>query len=127
MIETMAGIAPEGDATRPGSARGPAAGDAGRPAGGPPDGPVRVRARVEGVVQGVGFRVSARRQATRLGLAGWAANLPDGSVEIVAEGPEPRCRELVAWLDGEDAPGSVRRVTTRWAAAQGAAAGFAVR
>jgi acylphosphatase len=88
---------------------------------------VRVESRVEGIVQGVGFRASVRRQAVRLGLAGWAANLPDGSVEVVAEGPEPRCRELLAWLEGDDAPGWVERVTSRWAAAGGAGAGFAVR
>ncbi|HEX9703619.1 MAG TPA: acylphosphatase [Gemmatimonadales bacterium] len=41
---------------------------------------------VHGVVQGVGFRWFVRRQGHRLGLVGWARNLPDGSVEIVADG-----------------------------------------
>ncbi|MBI1967987.1 MAG: acylphosphatase [Gemmatimonadetes bacterium] len=42
---------------------------------------------VRGRVQGVGFRWFVWRQAERLGLRGWARNLPDGSVEVVAEGP----------------------------------------
>jgi len=96
-------------------------------AGGAPAGAVRVESRVEGVVQGVGFRASVRRQAIALGLAGWAANLPDGSVEVVAEGPEPQCRRLLDWLEGEDAPGWVQHVTSRWAAPGGDAEGFAVR
>jgi len=41
---------------------------------------------VSGRVQGVGFRYFARQRADRLGVAGFARNLPDGSVEVVAEG-----------------------------------------
>lgn len=42
--------------------------------------------RVRGRVQGVGYRAFCRRQAVALGLKGWARNLPDGSVEVVAWG-----------------------------------------
>lgn len=41
---------------------------------------------VEGRVQGVMFRATTRVEALRLGLNGWARNLPDGRVEVVAEG-----------------------------------------
>lgn len=44
------------------------------------------RYRVRGRVQGVGFRYFARQRADRLGIAGFARNLPDGSVEVIAEG-----------------------------------------
>jgi acylphosphatase len=43
---------------------------------------------VQGRVQGVGYRYFARRQAEALGIAGYARNRPDGSVEVVAEGTE---------------------------------------
>ncbi len=41
---------------------------------------------VSGRVQGVGFRYFARQRADRLGVAGFARNLADGSVEVIAEG-----------------------------------------
>ena len=41
---------------------------------------------LSGRVQGVGFRYFALRSAQRLNLHGWVRNLPDGSVEIEAEG-----------------------------------------
>jgi len=47
---------------------------------------VRVKIRVYGIVQGVGFRYYAKWNAIKLGIKGYAENLPDGSVEILAEG-----------------------------------------
>jgi acylphosphatase len=44
------------------------------------------RYRVAGRVQGVGYRYFALTCAQTLGIAGFARNLPDGSVEVVAEG-----------------------------------------
>jgi acylphosphatase len=87
----------------------------------------RLTARAEGLVQGVGFRVAVLRQATRLGLSGWAANLDDGSVEVVAEGARDRCLELLAWLSGDGTPGLVKRVTHRWDAASGGLCRFSAR
>jgi acylphosphatase len=40
-----------------------------------------------GYVQGVGFRFTAHRIATRHGLTGWVKNLPDGTVEVLVQGP----------------------------------------
>jgi len=47
-----------------------------------------VRFLVSGAVQGVGFRYFVARRAGQLGLAGWAENLSDGRVEVVARGPK---------------------------------------
>jgi len=55
---------------------------------------VRCRLRVEGRVQGVGFRAWTAWTARELGLAGWVRNLPDGSVELEAEGPLGRLARM---------------------------------
>jgi len=81
--------------------------------------PVRVTAWVRGRVQGVGFRWWTRARALELGLSGWALNLDDGRVEVVAEGPRASCAALVALLGAGRAPGRVDLVTERWSAARG--------
>ena len=64
----------------------------------------RLTAWVEGRVQGVGFRWWARARALELGLAGWAENLEDGRVRVVAEGASASCGELLALLEGDGGP-----------------------
>jgi acylphosphatase len=46
-------------------------------------GPAAARWLISGRVQGVGFRWFVLREAERLGVRGWASNLPDGRVEVV--------------------------------------------
>jgi len=58
---------------------------------------VRRRLLVRGRVQGVWFRDSCKQQADRLGVTGWARNLEDGRVEVVAEGPPERVDALERW------------------------------
>jgi acylphosphatase len=53
---------------------------------------------VTGKVQGVYFRHSARLEATRLKIRGVARNLPDGSVEVLAQGSPADVNELHRWL-----------------------------
>jgi acylphosphatase len=53
---------------------------------------------VSGKVQGVCFRASTREQAQRLQLAGYAKNLPDGRVEVLAVGKEDALADLERWL-----------------------------
>ncbi|MGH7591893.1 MAG: acylphosphatase [Gemmatimonadales bacterium] len=54
--------------------------------------------RIRGTVQGVGFRWFVARHATALGLVGYARNLPDGSVEVVAAGERAAIDRLVVEL-----------------------------
>jgi len=53
---------------------------------------------VSGRVQGVFFRASTRHEAERLGVTGYARNLPDGRVEVLACGARGQVDELCAWL-----------------------------
>lgn len=53
---------------------------------------------VTGVVQGVFFRASTRERALWLGVAGYACNLADGRVEVVASGSAEALDELDGWL-----------------------------
>jgi acylphosphatase len=49
---------------------------------------------VRGRVQGVGYRYFALKRAEQLALAGFVRNMPDGSVEVIAEGPDPALVEF---------------------------------
>lgn len=68
-----------------------------------------VRLIVRGRVQGVGFRYATVEQGRRLGLNGWARNLPDGAVEVMAAGDAGAVERLVAWC--RQGPPSARVAT----------------
>ena len=74
-------------------------------------------ALVRGRVQGVGFREWTRRTAQPLGLAGSATNLPDGRVEIIAQGPRDACAQLLDAVRSASAPGRVSDVEVTWSEA----------
>ena len=103
-------------------------------AGGDVPADVRLTAWVVGRVQGVGFRWWVRANALELGLVGFAENLADGRVKVVAEGTEDRCRELLTRLeDGHIGsrlfvrPGQVSAVAHRWAETVGGLPSFTER
>jgi len=54
--------------------------------------------RIEGRVQGVWFRESTRREATALGITGFAKNLADGTVQVLACGEAEAMDQLAEWL-----------------------------
>jgi acylphosphatase len=64
---------------------------------------VRRHVRAHGRVQGVFFRDSVRREADRRGVAGWARNCADGTVEAVFEGPADAVEALVSFC--RESPG----------------------
>ena len=85
---------------------------------------VRSRVVAHGQVQGVFFRDSTRREAQRLGVAGWASNEVDGTVLMVFEGPADAVEAMIAFV--RDSPGhsSVTSVDVSSEAVQGES-GFA--
>ncbi len=80
----------------------------------------RIHAFVNGHVQGVGFRYFTQREASRLDLTGEVRNLPDGRVEVVAEGEEPVLMEFLSILKrGPSAFSHVTSVDADWSSARG--------
>ncbi|WP_432557656.1 acylphosphatase [Granulicoccus sp. GXG6511] len=73
---------------------------------------IRIHGVVSGRVQGVSYRYSMKREAHRLGVAGWVRNLPDGRVEFEAEGERSAVEALVAWAGEGPAYARVDRVLT---------------
>ncbi len=55
----------------------------------------RLEASVIGIVQGVGFRFFVEQRAEMLGIRGWASNMSDGSVKVVAEGESENIRQFL--------------------------------
>lgn len=87
----------------------------------------RLHAVVYGRVQGVNFRYYTHLRASELGVDGWVANRPDGSVEVVAEGPSGALADLLAFLHTGPSLAQVDEVDARWEPATGECAGFRVR
>lgn len=58
-----------------------------------------VKALIRGMVQGVGFRFHTAHQGLKHGLTGYAKNLPDGTVEVLACGEEEQVDALMVWLE----------------------------
>ncbi len=79
----------------------------------------RLEAWVRGRVQGVGYRAFVERVALELGLAGYAKNLPDGRVEVVAEGEEEALNLLLEKLKAGPRLARVEGVEARFTEAQG--------
>lgn len=58
---------------------------------------IRAHLYIFGRVQRVLYRYNTRREALNLGLTGWVRNLPDGRVEVIAEGEEDQVEKLIQW------------------------------
>jgi acylphosphatase len=84
----------------------------------------RLDAWVHGWVQGVGFRWWTRCRALELGLTGYAANLADGRVLVVAQGRREAGEKLLQLLEGGGTPGRVDNVVADWSQPQDRFDGF---
>lgn len=87
----------------------------------------RVHILVSGKVQGVFYRATTKEVADRLGLTGWVRNLPDGRVEIVAEGEEDALKNLISWCWEGPPLARVDNVEVRWEPYRGEYDSFSVR
>lgn len=88
---------------------------------------VRAELRVHGRVQGVWYRGSAEQRARALGLVGYAENLDDGTVFIVAEGEEKNVDKLIAWCRVGPPAARVTRVEVTRGPATAEFTGFEIR
>jgi acylphosphatase len=86
-----------------------------------------VKAIVHGRVQGVYFRDFARRRATELGLTGYARNLPDGTVEVHAEGERGQLQRLITHLESGPPAARVGKIVTDWSEYTGDYTKFSVK
>ena len=82
---------------------------------------------VGGRVQGVYYRATAREVARSLGLSGWVRNLPDGRVEIIAEGEEEKLRKFIDWCWEGPPAARVTSVDVNWEKPEGTFQGFTIR
>lgn len=82
---------------------------------------------ISGRVQGVCFRYNARERAEILGLTGYARNLSDGRVEIVAEGDEMKLKSFLAWTRHGPPGAYVAEVEVGWEPIKNSFPSFAIR
>ncbi|RKF20147.1 acylphosphatase [Alginatibacterium sediminis] len=82
------------------------------------------RAIVKGHVQGVGFRYFTADQALRLGLCGYAKNLNDGSVEVLAVGEQDALGKLALWLKTGSPAARVTALALTYQDYEGSVKGF---
>lgn len=69
---------------------------------------------VSGGVQGVSYRAYVQESATNLALVGYVRNLPDGTVEVVAQGLPDTLKEFVEYLNEGSLLAKVESVSVDW-------------
>lgn len=87
----------------------------------------RLEATVHGLVQEVSFRYYTIQTAQRLGLTGWVANRPNGTVFVVAEGDMLALDRLLVFLRQGSPAAQVGRVDIQWGEPTGEFHVFQVR
>jgi acylphosphatase len=74
----------------------------------------RVEITVRGLVQGVGYRAFAKRAADALQVTGFAENMPDGSVRIIAEGEREKLEEFIKECKKGPSLAEVESIDKKW-------------
>ena len=86
----------------------------------------RVHVIYEGRVQGIGFRFTCQRIAEDLGVMGWVRNMPDGNVELIAEGEETVIQEFLSGIK-ENMGRYINRDRIEWQERKRESKGFNIR
>ncbi len=81
---------------------------------------------VHGEVQGVFYRTFTKETAKQLNITGSVQNLPDGTVEVIAEGEEAALKALVLALRERHAPARVEYAHETWGEATGEFSAFRI-
>lgn len=81
---------------------------------------------MHGQVQGVSFRYYTNMRAEELDITGWVRNLPDGTVEVMAEGTRAQLDRLLDFLRQGPTGAQVSSVEANWQAASGHFANFSI-
>lgn len=82
---------------------------------------------VRGRVQGVSFRYYTLLRAHELSVVGWVRNLPDGTVEVLAEGSQTQLDQFTEYLNTGPIGARVEAVTSNWQQATGHFTDFIIR
>jgi acylphosphatase len=88
---------------------------------------VRVHVQISGRVQGVCYRWFTRDAADEIGVTGWVRNLPDGAVELVAEGSRDRIELLLDYCRRGPDLARVDDLEIEWEEPTGEFGGFSIR
>jgi acylphosphatase len=86
----------------------------------------RVRVHYSGRVQGVGFRVTVRRIACGYDVTGAVRNLPDGRVELIAEGTRAELTAFLSGISESELSGFIAKQHDAWQKAEGNLRGFVI-
>lgn len=87
---------------------------------------IKMEAKISGQVQGVRFRVFVQDVATEMELVGSVRNLPDGTVEVIAQGMPDTLKEFVEYLHEGSLQAKVASVAVDWQSVGGTFDEFSV-
>jgi acylphosphatase len=86
----------------------------------------RIQVLYSGQVQGVGFRYSVRSVATGFDVTGWVRNLPDGGVELIAEGAKDELEAFRQAIRESGLDHFIRHEDVSWQEARSEFRGFEI-
>jgi acylphosphatase len=86
----------------------------------------RVTVLYSGRVQGVGFRATVRQLACGYDVTGFVRNIPDGRVELIAEGAKAELKSFLAGIAESELSGFIAKQHETWSSAKGDLKGFVI-